>query len=191
MPDHDELDLLLRSALNTYADPGPESDLTRRILARISAEAAPAPPRRWLSWAIALPIAACLLALIVLSGPRPAHRPSGHAGQTPTSRQSLIATAHPGLSSTPHHIPSRNSRNLKPQSHRAVFAAKAAPLPKLDVFPTPRPLTPEEQALAVFAAHAPESERQSLIEAQANADAPLSIAAIQIQPLEPPDQGAN
>jgi len=191
MPDRDELDLLLRSALNTYADPGPESDLARRILARISAEAAPAPPRRWLPWVIAPPIAACLLVLIFRSGPWPAHRPSGHAGQTPTSTQSLIATAHPEMPSTPRHIQSRNSRTPEPQQHRAVLAAKTAPLPKLDVFPTPQPLTPEEQALAVFAAHAPESERQSLIEAQANADAPLSIAAIQIQPLEPPDQGAN
>jgi hypothetical protein len=66
-------------------------------------------------------------------------------------------------------------------------AATAAPLPKLDVFPTPQPLTPEEQVLAVFAAKAPLTERQALLDAQKQADAPLSIAALQIQPLDPPN----
>jgi hypothetical protein len=64
-------------------------------------------------------------------------------------------------------------------------------LPKLDVFPSPQPLSPEEKALVSFAARAPEPVRQALIDAQTQADAPLNIAAIEIQPLDPPDQGGN
>jgi hypothetical protein len=59
-----------------------------------------------------------------------------------------------------------------------------APLPKLDVFPTPRPLTAEEQALAVFISHASDAERKALIESQKQFQAPISIAAIRIPPLE-------
>ncbi|HEV2136758.1 MAG TPA: hypothetical protein VGR47_21240 [Terracidiphilus sp.] len=70
-------------------------------------------------------------------------------------------------------------------------AARAAPLPKLDLFPTPRPLSAEEEALVNFAAKAPKTERESLLAAQEQADAPLSIAAIEIKPLEPPASGAN
>ena len=74
MPDHDDLDLLLRSAVSTYGDP--DSGLAQRVLARVSAEVAPAPRRRWLPWAIALPAAACLLLLLVLVGHKPAHTPT-------------------------------------------------------------------------------------------------------------------
>ncbi len=63
MREKDELDSLLDAALVTYADPGPDSGLEQRILARISAEnfaaSAPAPRRRWLPWGIAL-AGACL-----------------------------------------------------------------------------------------------------------------------------------
>jgi hypothetical protein len=64
-------------------------------------------------------------------------------------------------------------------------------LPKLNVFPTPQPLTPSEKALVTYIAHAPEAERNALVDAQKQMDAPLSIAAIDIQPLEPPEEGGN
>jgi len=190
MPEHDDLDLVLRSALNTYADPGPESGLERRVLARISAEASQVPRRRWLPWAIALPIAAGLLLLLVLFDSRQTHRPP-EAASAPG--QPLIIRSLPEPSKTLTTAPVLRSQALsaKPDLRWEEIAAKPAPLPKLDVFPTPQLLTAEELALAAFAASAPAPERQSLIEAQAKVEAPLSIAAIQIQPLEPPDVGAN
>ena len=45
--------------------------------------------------------------------------------------------------------------------------------------------------MVVFVAQAPEAERKALIEAQKRFDAPLSIAAIQIPPIEPPQEGTN
>jgi hypothetical protein len=68
---------------------------------------------------------------------------------------------------------------------------RSVALPKLDVFPTPQPLTPEEQALVAFAVRAPESERKSFIEAQRQAEAPLRIAAIEIPPIDSPDKDTN
>ena len=185
MPDHDHLDLLLRSAVSTYGDPG--SGLAQRVLARISAEVAPAPRHRWLPWAIALPAAACLLLLLVLLGHKPAHTPTTLARQTYQSQQPPPVAAHaepvPALRSKAHLLEAR--------PHHTAAGAKPAPLPKLDVFPTPRPLTREERAMVVFVAQAPESERKALIEAQEQFDAPLSIAAIQIPAIEPPQEGAN
>jgi hypothetical protein len=65
---------------------------------------------------------------------------------------------------------------------------KPAPLPKLDVFPTPRPLSPEEQAMVRFVATTPPSEIQAMQKAQQQQDEPLHIAAIVIQPLKPLDE---
>lgn len=79
----------------------------------------------------------------------------------------------------------------RPRRHSQTIAAKAIPLPKRDVFPTPRPLTPQEQALVEFAAHATKAERASFFAAQQQADEPLHIAAIQIPPIEPPAPGTN
>ncbi len=191
MPELDDLDLLIRSAVATYADRGPDDDLAHRILDHVAAEAAPAPARRWLPWAIALPIAAGLVALAVLSGSKPSRPGLGKTDQASNSHAPLRAIAGAAPSTTPPSARTQRSKAQKRQPRFAAEAARAAHLPKLDVFPTPRPLTPKEKALAIFAAEAPEPERRSLIEAQQQADAPLSIAAIQIQPLEPPEPGGN
>jgi hypothetical protein len=217
-----ELDRLLDSALATYADPGPNSGLERRILNRLAVEATPAPRPRWLPWAIALPAAVALLLFILLSGTRPFHAPSSappqaHSSSPPSPNSSRHAAENPGKdlyeSSNRHAaeepgkvlyqgttsvVPKKQSRErgalapaATPRPKRAVLAANSAPLPKLDVFPTPQPLSPEEQALVNFAARASKSEREALIAAQQQDDAPLRIAAIEIQPLEPPASGAH
>lgn len=192
MRDNDDLDLLLDSALSSYADPGPEASLEARVLARVTAQAAPAPRRRWLPWAIALPVAAGLL-FLVFSRVQLDHLPSRNVKGVVRPQEAPLVAAHSETPSSLHFTPGHRATRPLPavQSNRDGHAAKFAPPPKLDVFPTPQPLTPEEQALALFAAHAPEPERKSLIEAQEQADAPLGIAAIHIQPLESPAQGAN
>lgn len=194
MLEKDDLDLLLDSALRTYADPGPDAGLDQRVLARLSAETASAPRRRWLPWAwlpwgVALPAAACLL-LFVFSGPKTTNSPSGAARGT--ARESADATARTEMLPPPRSEADNTESPVPKARPRPVSrAAQSVSLPKLDIFPTPRPLTPAERILVDFATHAPESERRSLIAAQEQADAPLSIAAIEIQPLKPPDEGTN
>lgn len=215
--DHDQLDILLDRALSTYADPGDASALAQRVLARIAAESpsaeegprilqpvstrALAPEefaspishrRRWLPWAIALPVAACLLFLF-LSAPKPPHPSPRTAEQPHPSQQPSTLAAHtrPQPASRPRSAqrPTRLAQSAQPQP--AAFAAIAAPLPKLDVFPTPHPLTPEEQALAVVAAQTPTPELQALAQAQTQPEELPTIATAHIPPLEPPDQGQN
>lgn len=193
MPERDELDLLVHSALSSYADPDTESGLEERILARIAAEGIPAPRRRWLPWAIALPIAAGLLLLLVFSGSRHTQPLTSRANQAPLLQRSPAVADHPGSTTE---SPATTAQHAKASLHerhpgREAVIGKAAPLPKLDIFPTPQPLTPEERTFIVFVAQAPETERQSFIEAQKQATAPLSIVAIEIQPLGPPDHGGD
>jgi hypothetical protein len=84
MRDKDDLDLLLDSALATYADPGTEGGLERRVLAALSAArdsdgrkgSAEKPRGRWLPWAVALPVAACLILVWVLASTRVVHAPT-------------------------------------------------------------------------------------------------------------------
>ena len=198
MPEKDDLDLLLDSALRTYADPGPEPGLNQRVLARLAetrlvekASATSAPRRRWLPWAIALPLAAAL-ALLFLWLPKTTPPPPNHAQLAPNSKRSTIAavpakppTAMPAAASR------RSVNRLHPHAHSAPQIAGTQTLPKQDIFPTPQPLTPEEQALIDLAGRTPAKELQALIDAQNQLDKPLSIAAIRIPPIELPDQGKN
>jgi hypothetical protein len=196
MPDKDDLDLLLDSALSTYADPGPDAGLEQRVLARIAAaptspERKQAPRRPWLPWAIALPLAAGL-ALLLLSNPKIKYSPSP---QTQLAHESVPPPALP-RAGAPAETHSESPRITKkpaatPRQQPLAQVANAVPLPKLDVFPTPQPLTLQEQAFAAFAVHGPEPERKALATAQQQIDAPLSIAAIHIPPVQSPDRGTN
>jgi hypothetical protein len=189
MCDDNKLDQLLDAALSTYADPGPDSGLNERVLAHIAAATEPIPApllrpgkgstnrRRWLPWAIALPATACLLLFFFV--PKTAPPRSSQAKQASPQPPFATMRAENLLASK------SGTTRRKPQLQPVARVVQPAPLPKLDVFPTPRPLTAEEQALAVFISHASDSERKALIESQKQFQAPISIAAIRIPPLEP------
>jgi hypothetical protein len=207
----DPLDRLLSrvidEALATYSLPNPQSEshLSARILAHIAATPA-APPatnirlfpdssRLWLPWAVALAAAAYLVVATLLYHPHPLTHPAPNLARRSPSPQ----PAPPGQSANASTHPYRHHR-LSTQSKPSPTLLAAAPqLPKLDVFPTPQPLTSAEQSILDFLAHASAPERQSLVATRtqnrdANADPSIDsihIAAIQIQPIPPPDQGAD
>ncbi|HET6168876.1 MAG TPA: hypothetical protein VFE01_01795 [Terracidiphilus sp.] len=194
MRDHD-LDLLLDSALRTYADPGADSGLEQRVLARICAESTPSPWHRWIPWTIALGAAACLL-LIVFSAPKRTRLlSSGIAHQAFQSQTPSTSTARRerALVPIPASVAAHGTQRsvLTAHRHSATLVAKASPLPKLNIFPAPRALTPQEQALIAFATQVPQQQAEAVIEAQKQSAAPLTIAALTIQPLATPDKGMN
>ena len=198
MREKDELDSLLDAALVTYADPSPDSGLEQRVLARISAEnfaaSAPAPRRRWLPWGIALAGACCLLFFVVISAQKRIHPPihnaqSAKLANTPPA----VTTQHGPTPIVSHSAFNHGANRTMAKVHRQPIEIthKSPPLPKREVFPTPEPLTPQEQALVAFAAQASKPEIQALVQARQEAEAPLAIAALHIQPLEQPEQGQN
>jgi hypothetical protein len=193
MREKDDLDLLIDSALATYADPGPDAALEDRVLAalspvRVPARRVPALARsRWLPWAIALPIAAGLLFLWLSTEtkkPLPASEPQQARETVPSAIAPHVDSPSEVRTGKRHR---QTVRVRQPAS--TVQTAQTAALPKLDVFPTPQPLTAEERALALVVTQTPLPAREALVESQ-NLDAqPVRIAAIHIPPLEPPDQG--
>jgi len=192
MPDSDpDLDLLIRNATATYANPASNFDLAERILSRVEAEDTKTTTRRWLSWVTVLPIAAAVVLLFMLFASTPAHKPADlseqahNVVQPPDKASSLSATK------PLENAPASRAVSSRARTRNIAVAISKHSLPKLDTFPAPQTLTPEEQALATYAAHAPEDEQRALIEAHEKLEAPLSIAAITIQPLEPPAPGGN
>jgi hypothetical protein len=194
MRENDQLDLLIDAALATYSKP--PAGLEDRVLQAVAEAqlASPAisnqavfPIRRILPWALGLAAAACvLLALIIHNfGTRPetqAHSNSSLQPQRTASRPGVIATSerHTSLAHKP-----------KAQARRTAPGALVATLPKLDVFPTPQPLTPEEQALSVYAGRVPKPELEALARAQAQDEKPFPIATAHIPPIRQPDDDQN
>jgi hypothetical protein len=191
MPDHDEMDRLLDSALSTYATPRPglEDRVLRSLASTRAIDSARRPfrfPRRWLPWAIAVPIAAAIALLFLLTRGTPAP-PRNYAQSVPQFQRPAAPLERPQSSSV--RAPSRAVHPVRRQAKAAPEIAIRRDLPKQNIFPSPQPLSSDEQALVALA-QAPESVRQSLIEAQAP-DGPITISAIQIQPLKMPDPGQN
>jgi hypothetical protein len=193
MREKDDLDLLIDSALSTYADPGRDSGLEDRVLVTLAPVRTATPSvrggwrRRWLPWAVALPIAAGLLILWLSprgDKPLPASEPQEARSAAPKA----IAPHANSSSEVRREVPHRHAvRTTQPAS--PVQTAQAALLPKRDVFPTPQPLTAEERALVLVVTQTPLPAREALVEAQSLDDSPVRIAEIHIPPLEPLDQG--
>lgn len=187
----EELDLLIDSALSSYGDPGPDAGLEQRILARVTASQTftklkPSHRRRWF-WLLAIPAFASLLFFIAMpktpqheskepKQPYQIERPAVITSQTAQPAPSAFKTAHR------FDAPALIARHSRPES--------TSQQPKLDVFPTPRPLSPDEQALVAFATQTPEPQQQAVARVPSRT-APLTIAAIQITPIEPARSGQD
>jgi hypothetical protein len=197
MHDKDDLDLLIDGALETYANPAPNDYLEDRMLQAVRIQIAnqPAPSHlRWLSWSAAL-AAACLLFLIFFNQ-RQSTTPADSANdpttagiphqQTPVETKSPTPISGGHIAQTPH---SSTGTHANPPA--SVENAKADPLPKQDIFPAPVPLDEQVEALAFFIRKAPPSEVKQLLQAQAQADAPLAFKELEIPPLQPLDEGGK
>ena len=181
------------NAAASYGEPPSASDLAERILNRVRTENRETSARRWLPWAVAFPLVACLITLFMLVDPKPKQTPANQSEQSHISAQptkSVNSTTPSSPLETAQDSRRESSHSRVVTRHIAV-ATKTHTLPKLDTFPAQRVLTPEEQALATYAADAPVEEQRALVEAHDKLEAPLAIAAITIQPLEPPGPGGN
>jgi len=200
MPGEAELDRMLDEALVSYAAEEPVAGLEGRIMARVSrqhvAERRIASWAPWWRWSVAAAVA-CLLLIMALYLARPRHSMVQRVGDV--AHNPAPAQAYPLPPDRP------TLPRLRPAPRKGDFQApnarKAAPtepekLPKLEEFPAPSPLTAEERTMLTFAAKAPKEEKQALTQPAPEATKPLAIdpiriAAIEIQPLPPPDDGKH
>lgn len=192
-PEYLELDALIRSSVASYGEAEPNSDLAQRILLRVAAEPGPAVLPKRLHWVFVLPIAACVIVSFVVLQIGWIHKPKISKGQIHIANQPSGENLQTGIGPAAAANPSAKRERLhrKAYPHAASFATESDSLPKLAVFPMPKPLSPSEQALVRFVERSPAIARNSLVDAPEQDNTPLSVAAIRIQPLETPELGMN
>jgi hypothetical protein len=190
MSEDRDLDQLIDAALGTYSDSSADANLAGRVLARLADEPAPGQRRGWLLWAaVAFPASICVL-LLVHSGPGIRKPQAAPPIQTAQLHNPAVISVPPHPHATRGAERARPIHRAAPNPHPLVAATAAQPLPKLDVFPTPTPPTPQERALAVYVAQAPKAEQQALAQSEQEL-VPLTVASMRVMPLEAPDEGPN
>lgn len=194
MPERDDLDRLIDSELAHYAEPRP--GLEQRILARVDAASSTRSSlsHAWRQWAL---VGAIAIALVLsFSIPRFMHRetstPTAHLAipeRAPAAEAKAVAPEpnaqfrpSPEAANTAHHVARAPRSNRIPEKTRH---------PRLDIFPAPQPLSPQEQTLVAIATAQSASARESLMASQQRLDAPLQISAIEIPPITAPDEGGK
>jgi hypothetical protein len=190
MPEIDDLDRLIDRTLASYAEPRP--GLNQRILARVeiaSSTRSSINRQLWL-WALAGAVAAGIA--VVIAVPR-----MGQLEAPPTIAQTLNPD-HDSVVPPPVHGERqihRSPRSPKLASIRTRLQGAKDTMytqrPKLDVFPSPKSLSPQEQAMVALATASSNSARKILIANQLQLDAPLQISAIKIPPITMSDKGKN
>jgi hypothetical protein len=200
MSEKDDLNLLLDAALHSYSDPGAglDSGLEQRILHRIAEHAgvhAQSSRRRRLIpinrlWAVGLSLAAATVLLVIVSAPWRKTRPRVAPQVAPyvaVDTQPTVESSRP----TDHSVTRTLAPSRRVQLRRERSTTHAAPqqAPKLAVFPTPTPLSAQEQALVRLVSSSSAQQQQDLMTAQQQAATPLRVAAISIPPIQPPQEG--
>jgi hypothetical protein len=188
--ERDPLDPRIDAALRSYADP-PELSAARVALARVMEQARMEPPARplrgWI-WGVAGAAACLVAAMVALWVMRTPRLPQ--IARVPHAPKVVTVPNHPAPAAIAAvSVPVvRRTRHAGLSSARREVAASTTTLPKLAVFPTPRPLTPEEQALVAFATNVPPQVQQQVVNAERHIGDPITIAALKIRPLNVGEQ---
>jgi hypothetical protein len=174
MPTDRELDDLIDAALPSYSAAEPRPGLQHRIIAHALAQ----PHRRkrlgW-AWAFAVPAIACLLLFIL---PRHHTVPQSAVASGPTTMTPPSIDSNIPLRTTPSPVQAEATHI---HSAMASHPATHEPLPKQNVFPSPSPLTAEEQALVAYnRAQLRATTTIPDTELEIN---PIHVAELQIKPI--------
>jgi hypothetical protein len=165
--DDKELEQILQGGIASYADGEPLAGLEDRILARAGMANARRSMAGW--WAVvALGVAALVGIALYLR--------VGLAESQPVRVASEIKASLPAKPP----LPDATIRVLR----RRAPSHRAAALPKLRVFPTPSPLTPEERLLLAMVKQDPEGTAEAFDSFRRRGSEPLEIAPLVIPPLE-------
>lgn len=147
----EDLDHILDAALAKYASAEPRPGLEDRILVNLHSVSIPAAQPVWWRWGLRAALVALLLALVIgLRSTKPNAEVARH--QTPVQAGSREADLHkfgPDVDLHEHHAPIDISEGPAITIRRKPTAPKN---PKLDQFPSPHPLSEQEQMLALYVA---------------------------------------
>lgn len=152
------LDRKLDAALARYTAVEPRAGLEARVLANLSAERGRTSERTWWRLGIAATVAAVIVVSIVLtlrsdkSSPQQVVQHPSSTPQRPTQSSSQI------VANDEHGNAGSVIRPARREAHHAQAApvAMAASSPKLEVFPSPQPLSEQEKLLLSYARRDPD-----------------------------------
>jgi hypothetical protein len=152
----DELDSVLDAALVKYAAAEPRAGLEERVLASLRAERTRVADHWWWRWRWAGALATIVAVVVALAWK------SGKQSPPIVARSTSVTMRSPVSLGT--HVASVDGGALRLQGHsmretprhplRAQSAAAA--IPRLDVFPSPQPLSEQEKIMASYVAEYPE-----------------------------------
>jgi hypothetical protein len=147
--DRDGWDEWLNKALQKYGSINPRPGLEKRVLTSLQAQQRARTRRLW-TWALASAAAAFLVLFVWrgLESPRlnkHDNQPIAHVPQGPASEHQAQV-----LPPIPQRPRTRANKRLRP------VITETRSHPKLERFPSPRPLSPEELAVARYAEHYPQ-----------------------------------
>jgi hypothetical protein len=149
------LDRKLDTALARYATVEPRAGLEKRILANLQAEQARIPERAWWRWSIAAAAAAIIIVAVALtlrSGRTAPQQIVQHPLPTQQGpKQAPQIAARDEESSTSTLAPARRTVHHG-HGDRQGATVVASANPKLDVFPSPQPLSEQERILMSYVA---------------------------------------
>jgi len=167
------------TALQSYAEPVEVPD-TRVAVARVLERVRSESPRRRIGWWGFAVAATCFVMAAVFA-----------AWILPGSRVPEIAwlPKPPGVArvlgtNSLAELPDHRARKAAHQNRAPAVESAQERLPKLDVFPTPRPLTSQEQALVAFAMQSTPEQKRQAVEAEKHLGDPIVIAELKIAPLD-------
>lgn len=144
----DQFDDLLDAALKRYGDVQPRPGLEGRVLARLAGESHTKWRRPW-TWASAAALA-CLLAVVAwigLVGRKEPPHTGGKAAQV-AIKENRLETAK---------VPPQIEKTRRTGKHevRKIRFQLANTTPRLEQFPSPRPLSEQEKLLVAYASEYP------------------------------------
>jgi len=191
----DRIDALIGVALRSYAEPD-EMPEQRVAVARVMDRVREADVLRHRLWIGGWAATACFAVAVVgvmwtMRSPR-----TPEIAWTPNA-PGVVSHSSSVSGAKAHDRSSRDSARLKScpdtkactdksRVQGALVARTKEPekLPKLEVFPTPRPLSVEEQALVGFVRHGPPAVQRAVFEDQQHWDDPIIVAGLRDQPLQ-------
>jgi len=147
---HEQTDLELEAGLAKYAAVEPRAGLEERVLAKLRAQQDAVASHSWWRWSVAVALAALAVAALAVgwrSG-KPSHPLAVKSPSTaPANDPRTSGATNSGAKPLRGQVSKRATTGRSPQP-----AAVATVNPKLDQFPSPQPLSEQEQVLASYVA---------------------------------------
>jgi hypothetical protein len=155
--DH-EADRVLDVALAKYAAVEPHAGLEARILANLRAEQTRTPDRAWWHWSLPAAVIAVLVVALSLAwrSGKPTHPVDATVQPSPQRSGTRLLSNRGGSQVRGNHVLPHKHEAQTTAVRRSRSEDVAAAAPKLDQFPSPRPLSEQEKMLRSYVAENPE-----------------------------------